>query len=233
MQPVRKASENIYSSQSGLKQRKTRIPRCSSPTTLSQNSQLHSLHGGHGCLTNMTSQIHEITNSRKRRNADHEVNAIPKITVPQLQYPVSQIHALTVGHDCLTSMTYQIHEITNSRKRRNADHEVNAIPKITVPQLQYPVSQIHALNVGHDCLTSMTYQILKYADSQIRSPRFTDLQISLPRIMYLRIPSHRFTTSRISQKSWLSHKHDAANSSCTIHLAQAKNHPKYSHPLSR
>lgn len=62
MQPVRKASENIYSSQSGLKQRKTRIPRCSSPTTLSQNSQLHSLHGGHGCLTNMTSQIHEITN---------------------------------------------------------------------------------------------------------------------------------------------------------------------------
>lgn len=182
MQPVRKASENIYSSQSGLKQRKTRIPRCSSPTTLSQNSQLHSLHGGHGCLTNMTSQIHEIT---------------------------------------------------NSRKRRNADHEVNAIPKITVPQLQYPVSQIHALNVGHDCLTSMTYQILKYADSQIRSPRFTDLQISLPRIMYLRIPSHRFTTSRISQKSWLSHKHDAANSSCTIHLAQAKNHPKYSHPLSR
>ena len=94
MQPVRKASENIYSSQSGLKQRKTRIPRCSSPTTLSQNSQLHSLHGGHGCLTNMTSQIHEITNSRKRRNADHEVNAIPKITIPQLQYPVSQIHAL-------------------------------------------------------------------------------------------------------------------------------------------
>ena len=149
MQPVRKASENIYSSQSGLKQRKTRIPRCSSPTTLSQNSQLHSLHGGHGCLTNMTSQIHEIT---------------------------------------------------NSRKRRHADHEVNAIPKIRVPQLQYPVSQIHALNVGHDCLTSMTYQILKYADSQIRSPRFTDLQISLPRIMYLRIPSHRFTTSRIFTK---------------------------------
>ena len=64
------------------------------------------------------------------------------------------------------SLKFFNYEITNSRKRRNADHEVNAIPKITVPQHQYPVSQIHALNVGHDCLTSMTYQILKYADSQ-------------------------------------------------------------------
>ena len=69
-------------------------------------------------------------------------------------------------------------------------------------------------------------QFRRYANSQTHSPRFTDLQIPLPRIMYLRIPSHRFTNSRTSQKSWLSHNHDVANSSCTIHLAQAKNHPK-------
>ena len=125
---------------------------------------------------------------------------------------------------------YAIHSsssTTKSQTHENAEMQITkSVPKITVPQLQYPISQIHALNVGHDCLTSMTYQILKYADSQIRSPRFTDLQISLPRIMYLRIPSHRFTTSRISQKSWLSLKHDAANSSCTIHLAQGQKPPK-------
>ena len=188
MQPVRKASENIYSSQSGLKQRKTRIPRCSSPTTLSQNSQLHSLHGGHGCLTNMTSQIHEITNMQFTQ-------------VLQLRN-----HKLTKTQIC------------RSRSQCNTENHSSSTPN--------PVSQIHALNVRHDCLTSITYQILKYADSQIRSPRFTDLQISLPRIMYLRIPSHSFTNSRISQKSWLSHKHDAENSSCTIHLAQAKNPSK-------
>ena len=37
----------------------------------------------------------------------------------------------------------------------------------------------------------------------------------------------RFTNSRISQKSRLSHNHDITNSSCTIHFAQAKTQTNY------
>ena len=126
MQPVRKASENIYSSQAGLNNVK--------PEFLGVILQLHFL------------KIHNFT------------RCMEVMVVSQTWHP-----KFTKSQIC-NSLKFFNYEITNSRKRRNADHEVNAIPKITVPQLQYPVSQIHALNVAHDCLTSMTYQILKYAN---------------------------------------------------------------------
>ena len=65
MQPVRKASENIYSSQSGLKQRKTRIPLGSSPTTLSQIHKFTYCTKVMFVSTNMTSQIHKTANFTK------------------------------------------------------------------------------------------------------------------------------------------------------------------------
>ena len=174
MQPVRKASENIYSSQSGLKQRKTRIPRCSSPTTLSQNSQLHSLHGGHGCLTNMTSQIHEITNMQFT-----QVLQLQNHKLTKTQKCRSRSQCNTENHssstpissfadsriECRSWLSHK-HDIPNSQICRfsNTFSQIHGSSNITSQDhvSSNTISQVHNFTYftkSHGCLTSMTLKI--------------------------------------------------------------------------
>ena len=174
MQPVRKASEDIYSSQSGLKQRKTRIPRCSSPTTLSQNSQLHSLHGGHGCLTNMTSQIHEITNmqfTQVLQLRNHKLTKTQKCRSRSQcntenhssSTPISSFADSRI--ECRSWLSHK-HDIPNSQICKFLKY---VLPDSRIFKYHFPGScifkyhltgsQLHVFHKSHGCLTSMTLQI--------------------------------------------------------------------------
>ena len=138
MQPVRKASENIYSSQSGLKQRKTRIPLCSSPTTLSQVHEFTYCTKVMFVSTNMTFQIHKITKMQKRRSRSQCNTENHSSLTPISSFADMQI----LKHILPDSRIFKYH-----------------FPGSCIFEYHLTSSQIRIIHKSHGCLTIMTSQI--------------------------------------------------------------------------
>ena len=114
--------------------------------------------------------------------------------VPQLYSP-----RFTTSHTARRSWLSHKHDIPNSRNHKYVIHSSYSTRK----------SQTHENAIVVFQLQPSRYAVPQNAFSQIC--RFSNTfsqahgsSIPLPSFMYLRIPSHRFTNSRTSQKSWLS-----------------------------